>query len=79
VCDNAGAWRYFTAAEIPVGRESASLLALCEDALRDLERRQEIALEVQRKVRRHYTYLHTVVKLLMDVDSAVSAPVVASP
>ncbi len=73
VCDNTGARQYFTIEEVPVGEDPETFLALCEDVLRDLRVRQEIAREVQSKVRRHYTYLHTAVQLLADIDSRVSS------
>ncbi|MDR7420728.1 MAG: glycosyltransferase [Armatimonadota bacterium] len=71
VCDNPGARRYFTPSEVPVGEDTETFLALCEDALRSLRQREEIARTVQRKVWRSYTYLHTVVQFLTDVDSTV--------
>lgn len=73
VCDNPSAWQYFTPEEVPVGEDPEAFLALCEDALRNLRTRQEIAREVQEKVRRHYTYLHTVIQLLGDIDAHMAA------
>lgn len=72
VCDNEGARQYFTPEEVPVGEEPEAFLALCEDALRNLRARQEVARRLQKKVLRHYTYLHTVVQFLTSIDTKIS-------
>ncbi|MDZ7378777.1 MAG: glycosyltransferase [candidate division KSB1 bacterium] len=68
VCDNVGAWQYFSPAEVPVAEDPTLFLALCTHVLETLPAREEIAREVQRKVLRRYTYLHTVIRLLEDID-----------
>ncbi|MDR7521379.1 MAG: glycosyltransferase [Armatimonadota bacterium] len=73
VCDNAGAWRYFSQEEVPVAEDPEMFLALCEDSLRNLQQRREIAREIQRKTLRHNTYLHTVVQLLTELDAKASS------
>lgn len=72
VCDNGGAWRYFTPEEVPVGEDPETFLALCEDVLRDLRAHQEIARALQKKVWRQFSYLNTVVQFLKDIDSMLS-------
>ncbi len=73
VCDNLGARQYFTQEEVPVGEDPEAFLTLCENALRNLRARQEVARELRQKVLQRYTYLHTVVQILADIDSRVSS------
>jgi spore maturation protein CgeB len=69
VCDNAGAWRYFSPEEVPVSEDPDVFLELCEDVLRNIRAREEMARNAQIKVRQQYTYLHTVVQLLTEIDA----------
>ncbi len=78
VCDNAGARQYFTPAEVPVGEDPETFLALCEDVLRDVRAHQEIARALQKKVWRQFSYLNTVVQLLTDIDTTLSSGRVTS-
>mgnify|MGYP000103163743 CR=1 FL=1 len=72
VCDNVGAWQYFSPAEVPVAEDSTSFLALCAHVLETLPAREEIAREVQKKTIRQYTYLHSVVRLLEDIEQRLT-------